>query len=311
MRIANRFPEVIMTDATCTTNSSNRPLIYVCGIDSTHKNICVCSSLTSNERKDSFAFIIENLALLYGKAWCSRVQVFLSDGATEITSAIDNAIVCGIFNPNKTKRFLCHFHAVNIKAAKDLTHLKNDYEVKLRTLLCILIYKGFRELETFEESKMYFRAVKAFLDSMQRKGKLSSESHVKFIQFLEAVLNSSAHLSNLYAKDVLHLGTHTTGRNESENSSSKATGVNPGTSILKLAVADNNRNSNRAFETNLRVQKEALKKPIQSIGYDDIAVQITSKAWDLLQEQLSAYPKYDVFLIKSFGIPCATEMYQL
>jgi hypothetical protein len=80
--IANRYPEVIMTDATCKTNSSNRPLIFVCGIDSLHKTVCISTTLTSNESKDTFAFILKNIRLIYGREWCSRVAVILSDGAS-------------------------------------------------------------------------------------------------------------------------------------------------------------------------------------------------------------------------------------
>jgi hypothetical protein len=297
LKTAKRYPEVLMTDATCKTNSSNRPLIFVCGIDSTHKNICVSSTLTTNEKRESFSFVIENLALIYGRNWCSKVQVFLSDGATEITGSIDSAINSGLFNPERTKRFLCHHHAVNIKGLKDLTYLKTESETKLRGLIFMLIYRGFRDLETQEESKIFFRSVYAFLQEMRDEGKLSEESHVKFSTFLEAVLDNSPYLSNVFAKEVMHLGTRTSGRNESENSSAKATGVDPKTSVVKLAVSDVTRNVNRAFESTLRVQREALVRPIESFGYESISAQITGKAWELLNSQLNLYADYNVVTI--------------
>jgi hypothetical protein len=59
MKIAKRFPDVIMTDATSKTNSSNRPLIFVCGVDSTgRKTVWISTSLTSNESKYSFKLIL-------------------------------------------------------------------------------------------------------------------------------------------------------------------------------------------------------------------------------------------------------------
>jgi hypothetical protein len=44
-KVALRFPEVIMTDATCKTNSSNRPLKFVCGLDSTGKTVWMSTYL--------------------------------------------------------------------------------------------------------------------------------------------------------------------------------------------------------------------------------------------------------------------------
>jgi hypothetical protein len=66
--------------------------------------------------------------------------VFLSDGASEISGEIDNSISTGIFNTEVTRRFLCHYHVVNIKAMKDLTCLKNDFEFFLRDALLMLIF---------------------------------------------------------------------------------------------------------------------------------------------------------------------------
>jgi hypothetical protein len=285
-----------MTDATCKTNSSNnRPLIFVCGIDSLHKTVCISTTLTSNESKDTFAFILKNIRLIYGREWCSRVAVILSDGASEITGAIDHEIDIGNFNP-RAKRFLCHYHAVNLKGQKDLTYLKDEHENRLKNLMYHLFYRGFRYLETPEESKIFFRSSYEFFEKEKNEGRLSEETHAKFVKFSDAVLGNSAYLSNVYSKDVFHLGTRTTGRNEAENSSAKATGVNPSTSLCRLAKIDVARNSNRNFESDLRIQRETLAKPKDSSGFDNIATQITRHAWGLLQSQLQLFEDYSVYI---------------
>jgi hypothetical protein len=297
LKIASRYPEVLMTDATCKTNSSNRPLIFVCGIDSTGKTICMFSTLTTNESLDSFNFIIYNLLLLYGREWCSRVQVFISDGANEIISAIDGAINRDVFNRNHTKRFMCHHHAVNTKGMKDITHLRNELEYKLRSLLFLLIYRGFRELESKEESKIYFRYVVSFFQRMKEEGKLAQESHVLFERFLDAVLVNEAYLSNVHCQHLMHLGCRTSGRIEAENWSTKNTGVNPSTSILKLGVIDVARNVNRVYDSNLRYQREALVHNIHCTGYENICLQITDYAWELLHQQILMQSQYIVEMI--------------
>jgi hypothetical protein len=145
-------------------------LILVCGIDSTNKTVPVCSSLTTNEKKDTFTFFIENLALIFGRKWGSRVEAFVSDGANEITSALDNAILTGTFQPS-TQRFLCHHHAVNTKGLKDLASL-NENESSLRSVLFLLIYRGFRQLESKEEEKIYFRAERCILLGNDQREKI-------------------------------------------------------------------------------------------------------------------------------------------
>jgi hypothetical protein len=295
LKVANRFPEVLMTDATAKTNSSNRPLIFVCGVDSTHRTICVSSSLTSNECKDSFRFIIENLKLLYGKQWTSRVKVFLSDGASEITETIESKIRTGIFNPDVTRRFLCHYHAVNLKGLKDLASLNGEYENSLKNVMYRLIYRGFRELETQEESKIYFRAVEDYFKQMLNQSKLSEETHEKFKRFLDAVLGNAAQLSNVYSHGVFHLGIRTTGRNEAENWGAKSAGINPKTAIAKLATFDVKRSAHRTYEQNIRFQREAITQPVNAPqAYKEISAKITSKAWELLESQIRVHLEYNI-----------------
>jgi hypothetical protein len=54
---------------------------------------------------------------------------------------------------------------VNTKAAKKI-------DVFLKNILLSLIYRGFRELEDEEESKIFFRSVDSFLLKMKDNGKL-------------------------------------------------------------------------------------------------------------------------------------------
>jgi hypothetical protein len=293
LKVANRYPDILITDATCKTNSSNRPLIFVCGVDSMQKTIIVSSSLSSNESRDTFVFMLENLRVLYGRKWCQRVSVFLSDGANEITGAIDNAILSGLFP--SCSRFLCHHHAVNTKALKDITFLKNAFEIQLRSMLVALLFMAFRKLETEDEFKLFFRAMQTFMLRMRDdEKKLSLETFMKFDEFVKAVLANVAYLSNVYAQHVFHCDIRTSGRVECENGIAKDTGVNSSTSVVKVAIIDVTRNLNRAFENDLRLQREALVQPIDTKGYSEIASQVTLSAWKLFSSQVEVHSEYEV-----------------
>jgi hypothetical protein len=156
------------------------------------------------------------------------------------------------------------------------------------------LYHEFRYLESIEEAKIFTRAVNSFFEECNEKGDLSDESYCKFMQFIDDVHGNEVQLSNVFAEDTFHMGNRTTGRIEGENSCAKGTGVNPGTSVVRLAIIDVTRNSNRFFESELRYQREAMTKPIDSDEYGDLASKITLKAWELLKSQIEVYTDYIV-----------------
>jgi hypothetical protein len=63
---------------------------------------------------------------------------------------------------------------------------------------------------------------------------------------------------------------------------------------VKVAIIDVTRNLNRAFENDLRLQREALVQPIDTKGYSDIASQVTLSAWKLFSSQVEVHSEYEV-----------------
>jgi hypothetical protein len=154
-------------------------------------------------------------------------------------------------------------------------------------MLVALLFMAFRKLETEDEFKLFFRAMQTFMLRMRDdEKKLSPETFMKFDEFVKAVLANVAYLSNVYAQHVFHCDIRTSGRVECENGIAKDTGVNSSTSVVKVAIIDVTRNLNRAFENDLRLQREALVQPIDTKGYSDIASQVTLSAWKLFSSQV-------------------------
>ncbi len=93
------FSDVVEIDATYKTNRFNMPLVLVTGIDREGITFLICGCLLSDEKLDSYLWVLERLK----QATNTEPSLMFSDGDQNIATAIERVF------PN-TVHLLCRFH---------------------------------------------------------------------------------------------------------------------------------------------------------------------------------------------------------
>lgn len=121
-RLFQAFPEVLYIDGTHGTNSERMPLLTVGIRDHNFKMNVVIRAFIPNERAWLFRWIFRHgIPTLLGKDACKRVRLIVTDGDSQETSQLDNAISSKIYGDAKRRR--CGWHIIEKGATKHLRHL--------------------------------------------------------------------------------------------------------------------------------------------------------------------------------------------
>jgi hypothetical protein len=120
-RLFHLFTDVIHIDGTMKTNNEGRPLVTITGRDSRGNQFTILRAFLPNERAWSFRWLFQNaMPCLLGPEFMARIRIIVTDGDSQETSQVDNAIAkfrdlidqaVGKHFP-KTQRVRCGWHAI-------------------------------------------------------------------------------------------------------------------------------------------------------------------------------------------------------
>jgi hypothetical protein len=159
----SRYCEVVMLDATGGTNSQKRPVVMIVSMDGEMKNTCLLTTITVDETSSSFMRILQAFRMIYGRDVCNRIKTFFSDGDEQITGSIDSNISRGSFSSD-TKRFLCTWHAVNLKLQKETCHFKEE-DLLFRKAFKKHVHHALHYCENYEEFSHVIRCTQELVES--------------------------------------------------------------------------------------------------------------------------------------------------
>ena len=105
------YPFVVHIDGTNSTNKESRPLVTVTGRDGLGNQFTVLRSFIPNNQAWVFKWLFQTVfPTLLGKDVLTNIVVFVTDGDSQETSQLDNAI--DVFFP-QAKRIRCIWHLVD------------------------------------------------------------------------------------------------------------------------------------------------------------------------------------------------------
>ena len=120
-RLFHQFTDVIHIDGTMKTNNEGRPLVTVTGRDSSGNQFAILRAFLPNERAWSFRWLFQNaMPSLLGPEFMARIRIIVTDGDSQETSQVDNAIAkfrdqideAVAANFPLTQRVRCGWHAI-------------------------------------------------------------------------------------------------------------------------------------------------------------------------------------------------------
>ena len=165
------YPEVLFIDGTHKTNNEKYPLFTVGIRDANFKVKIVLRAFCPNERAWMFEwFFNEAIPSILGASACKRVQTIITDGDSQETKGLDNAIRNGVYGGAKRRR--CGWHIIH-QGCKNILFKKyicgNNKSDKLKEVVNNVkawiqesLMKG---VEDEREYKMYVLSVKRFIYS--------------------------------------------------------------------------------------------------------------------------------------------------
>ena len=110
-KIFELFPSVLFVDTTCDTNNEGRPLLSINGKDTSSRTFTLVRAFLPNQQMWIFRWVFcILLPKMYGHRILSQIQVVITDGDSQETTQLDNAI--DLFFP-QAKRVRCGWHIVN------------------------------------------------------------------------------------------------------------------------------------------------------------------------------------------------------
>jgi hypothetical protein len=110
-RLFQAFPEVLYIDGTHATNRERMPLLTVGVRDHEFKVNIVVRAFIPNERAWLFRWIFyHGIPTLMGKEACKKVKMIITDGDSQETSQLDNAIRSNVYGDARRRR--CGWHII-------------------------------------------------------------------------------------------------------------------------------------------------------------------------------------------------------
>ena len=154
------FPTVLYVDTTCDTNNEGRPLLSINGKDTSSRTFTLVRVFLPNQQMWIFRWVFcILLPKMYGRRILSQIQVIITDGDSQETAQVDNAI--DIFFP-QAKRVRCGWHIVNrgwnkyVEGPKSFPNsMQSEYD-KLKKVVFEWLYSFMRPgyCETVHEYKV-------------------------------------------------------------------------------------------------------------------------------------------------------------
>ena len=155
------FPEVLFIDGTHKTNNEKYPLFTVGIRDANFKVRIVLRAFCPNKRAWMFEwFFNEAIPSILKISACKRIKTIITDGYSQETKGLDNAIRSGIYGEAKWRR--CGWHIIhqgckNILYTCFITGNKNNQELKevIGNVKAWVQESLMKEVEDEREYKMY------------------------------------------------------------------------------------------------------------------------------------------------------------
>lgn len=134
-RLFQAFPEVLYVDGTHATNQEQMPLLTVGVQDNEFKMNIVVRAFIPNERAWLFRWIFfHGIPTLMGKAACSKVKMIITDGDSQETLQLDNAIRSKVYGNAIRRR--CGWHIIEKGST---VHLRSSIKgSKLQEIVSIM-----------------------------------------------------------------------------------------------------------------------------------------------------------------------------
>lgn len=159
------YSEVMFIDGTHKTNKENRPLITMAVKDCFGKMQIVLRAFVPNERAWLFRWLFQVATpSLLGTAACESVQLQITDGDSQETSQLDQALKT-VFKNSKRRR--CGWHIIEKGWERNVSGLGRTREAKhVESVVKQWIYSLMKDIETAVEYRMYVIAdmcIRAFV----------------------------------------------------------------------------------------------------------------------------------------------------
>lgn len=152
-RLFRAYSEVMFIDGTHKTNKENRPLITIAIKDCCGKMQIVLRAFVPNERAWMFRWLFQvAIPSLLGNSFCEKVQLQITDGDSQETSQLDQALKT-VFKNSKRRR--CGWHIVEKGWDRNVSGLGRSQEAKhIESVVKRWIYSLMKDVETEDEYHM-------------------------------------------------------------------------------------------------------------------------------------------------------------
>ena len=281
---AAKCPEHFEIDATAKTNNEQRPLVFVTGADAFGKSVRWLSALPTAERTIDFAWVCSTaMPALLGDI-LEGVHVALSDGATPITTAIDNLLsTLG----GKAKRLLCYWHTVTSFLA-DVFGVIEDGEVQEK------IRHKFRCMQSAESEEAFERHRAAAFQHLQESGASGAQRQVVQDQ-MDKILAKAHHWALFHHPGLRTIGCTTTSRGEGENAThKKSANIHNAARLWATLEQDVDLQEYRQARNRARVIRASAQLTDKDNLLRPISGDVTPLALSLVTKQLEASKDYSV-----------------
>ena len=300
-KMALRFPENIYIDATCKTNSSNRPFIYVLLADSENKTITGLNILSLDEKKVTYRTILETcIWRFFGRKFAKRVRTVVSDGASEITDSIDELIREKFFN-KKCRRILCYWHAV-VSTLRAKVSLTNARMKSVHAIMQMVMVRVAKQCLTPAQFDLQISRLKEWMKQvLDSQFSVSEETKLCFMQALDFVLLKKSNWALCFNRTTLNFGKITTSRAEGENSVLKKMNVGIKTDLANVLQAITIKESSKNWDQLCSNDYLMNTVPIDSLTDDpllegeiNLSARLTTWGNRLLENQISQANGYKI-----------------
>jgi hypothetical protein len=282
------YPEVFQLDTTANTNLYNYPLLFLVGVNGENQGDNWVTSLLPDQTRLTFLWLLSYVLPKFVGPSLGGVQVIISDGDAQITSAIDYCIAAGVF-PTKAYRLLCFWHTINLPIQNCLGYLGGDMCAHLTFVL-----KQIARTASKPKVHELWNAISETLDELSSPAYRQGARDV-----LENIRSKEAHWCRAWFPDARNYDEITSGRSETENRHHKADNrVHSKTAMPKTVRVAGNRMDRRKTERVSNIIQSARHPIMQTYGETSVPAwvfdELTKHGADLLEPQWELSESYSV-----------------
>ena len=230
------YPFVVHIDGTNSTNKESRPLVTVTGRDALGNQFTVLRSFIPNNQAWVFKWLFQTVfPTLLGKDVLTNIVVFVTDGDSQETSQLDNAI--DVFFP-QAKRIRCIWHLVDRgmatgfpncqvrKNAQDLAmrRVRENHDKAESQVKQFLWSWAEPACETEEEFRLSSALFLQLLDSDQFAAAMQTTGAVNQVKdfYVSRIYPHLDHIVFYKRKHLLHFDTNSNSAHEGTNRGMKS-----------------------------------------------------------------------------------------